>query len=384
MLDLTTVPFTVDDIEPDSAGIWRYATFFPPVPEPGRLRLGEQVTPLLERPDLGVHLKLDHLLPSGSYKDRGACLLVSRLAHLGVHDVVLDSSGNAGAAISAYCAAASIGCRVFVPAGNSPGKLAQIAAAGAEVVPVPGLRRDATNAARAAAAGTLYASHNWHPDFLAGLASMGWEMWEQLGRRAPSAVVTPCGNGGIVLGLSRAFQALVEGGLLAAVPRIVAVQSQAFDAVARAMTDELPAPRARSHGQTIAEGIACELPVRGRQLLAALRRSGGVAIAVTDSQIRDAVLGLASSGIYVEPTAAVGLAGVAELRARGSGAVLGADPVVVLTGSGLKSGRAVADLRNPGWWPSAGPVIGAGRRSRAPAWSRAPRWRSDRSPSAGR
>jgi threonine synthase len=181
---------------------------------------------------------------------------------------------------------------------------------------------------------------------------MGWEMWEQLGRRAPSAVVTPCGNGGIVLGLSRAFEALVSGGLIESVPRIVAVQSQAFDAVADAMAHGLREPEPRSQGRTLAEGIACELPVRGGQVLAALRASGGTAITVTEARITAAAVSLASSGIYVEPTAAVGIAAVTELRARGSDAVLGDSPVVVLTGSGLKSGRAMADLRSPDWWPA--------------------------------
>lgn len=351
ILDLTTVPVTLDDIEPHGSGVWRYANLLPPVPAEARLVLGEQMTPLIDSYDLGVRLKLDYLLPSGSYKDRGACLLVSRLRHLGVRDIVLDSSGNAGAAMATYCAAGSVGCRVFVPAGNSPGKLAQIASVGARLEPVPGLRTDAAKAALAAAADTFYASHNWHPDFLAGLATMGWEIWEQLGRTAPSAVLTPCGNGGIVLGLSRAFDALVSGGLIEAAPRIVAVQSQSFDSVADAMARGLQEPQPRSHGSTIAEGIACELPVRGRQVLTALRASGGLAIAVSETQIKAAVLSLASSGIYVEPTAAMGLAGVAELRARGSDAILGDDPVVVLTGSGLKSGRTVADLRSSDWWP---------------------------------
>jgi threonine synthase len=352
ILDLTNVPFTLEAVEPDSSGLWRYGRLLPPVPTDARLGLGEQMTPLIEHSALGVRLKLDHLLPSGSYKDRGACLLVSRLRYLGVRDVVLDSSGNAGAAIATYCAAASIGCRAFVPAGTSPGKLAQIAAVGAALERVQGGRTDAASAALAAAADTFYASHNWHPDFVAGVASMGWEMWEQLGRQAPSAVVTPCGNGGIVLGLSRAFEALVNGGLIKAVPRIVAVQSQAFDAVADAIARGLHEPEPRSRGQTIAEGIACELPVRGGQVLAALRASGGIAIAVTEAQITAAAVSLASSGIYVEPTAAVGIAAVTELRARGSDAVLGDSPVVVLTGSGLKSGRAVADLRSPDWWPA--------------------------------
>jgi len=113
ILDLTDVPFTLEAIEPDRSGIWRYARLLPPVSAEARSRLGEQMTPLLDHSDLGVHLKLDHLLPSGSYKDRGACLLVSRLRYLGVRDVVLDSSGNAGAAIAVQSAdEAPLGARL--------------------------------------------------------------------------------------------------------------------------------------------------------------------------------------------------------------------------------------------------------------------------------
>jgi len=100
--------------------VWRYAALLPPVAEEARISLGEQATPLVMT-DLGARLKLDYLLPSGSYKDRGAAVLASRLADLGVKDIVLDSSGNAGAAMSTYCAAAGIACRVFVPDRNSRG-----------------------------------------------------------------------------------------------------------------------------------------------------------------------------------------------------------------------------------------------------------------------
>lgn len=352
-LELTSPPARSGDIDVGASGVWRYASLLPPVVEGSRVSLGEQTTPLIRSDALKVRLKLDYLLPSGSYKDRGATVLCSRLVDLGVKDVVLDSSGNAGAAISTYCAAVGISCRVFVPAANSPAKLAQIAAVGGRIEPVPGSRRDATQAAMAAAAGSFYASHNWSPDFGAGLATVALELWEQLDRRAPTSVLAPCGNGGIVLGLFRGFDALRRGGLIEQIPAIVAVQPAGFDSIADAMARGLAQPAPRASGDpTIAEGIACELPVRGGQVLEAIRGTAGAAIAVSEAEIRAAALQLASNGIYVEPTAAVGLAGLTTLRRRGDeDLLLGDDPVIILSGAGLKSGRKVADLRDPDWWP---------------------------------
>jgi threonine synthase len=363
-LDLSSPAADSGEFDPAASGVWRYASVLPPLPVGDRVSLGETTTPLLQVNSLDVLLKLDHLLPSGSYKDRGATVLVSRLRERGIDDIVLDSSGNAGAAMSTYSAAAGIGCRVFVPAGNSPAKLAQIAALGGLLQPVAGTRSDATRAARTAAESSFYASHNWSPEFVAGLGTVALELWEQLGSRGPSTVLVPCGNGGIVLGLARGFDALQRGGLISALPRIVAVQSTAYDSVAHAVAHGLAEPVARSSGSsTLAEGIACERPVRGAQVVQAIKDANGTALVVSEARIVEATLSLASAGVYVEPTAAVGLAGLLELRATGAATDLGDRVVVILSGSGLKSGRTIADLRRPDWWPSdlpAGASTGAG------------------------
>jgi threonine synthase len=147
----------------------------------------------------------------------------------------------------------------------------------------------------------------------------------------------------------------MRGGLVDGLPQLIAVQSSAFDSVADAIAHGLtePEPRARG-GATIAEGIACELPVRGRQVLDAIRSSAGSALAVSEAEIEAAALRLASSGFYVEPTAAAGYAGLTRLRDRGEDDQVGDTPVVILSGIGLKSGSTVADLRSPGWWPGSG------------------------------
>ena len=102
----------------------------------------------------------------------------------------------------------------------------------------------------------------------------------------------------------------------------------------------------------MAEGIACELPLRGRQVLQAIRNSSGTAIAVSEAEIADASLRLAGSGYYAEPTAAVGFAGLSRLRDQDVGELLGDTPVVIVSGAGLKAGSLLADLRSPGWRPA--------------------------------
>jgi threonine synthase len=346
-LEFSLPPVSLTEIDQERSGVWRYASLLPPVPENERISLGEQATPLLMS-DLGAGLKLDYLLPSGSYKDRGAAVLVSRLAALGVKDIVLDSSGNAGAAVSAYCAAAGIACRVFVPAGNSPGKLEQIVGLGATLEHVAGQRRDATDAALEAAEDSLYASPRWSPDFGAGVATLAFELWEQFAGHLPSSVLAPCGNGGIILGLYRGFDALARGGLIDRLPRLIAVQAAAFDSVADAIANGRAEPVPRGAGQrTVAEGIACELPVNGRQVLDAIRSSSGTAVAVSEEDIKSAAVRLADSGFYVEATAAAGFAGLTWLRHHDADDQLGESPLVILTGSGLKSASLLADLRDP-------------------------------------
>ena len=345
-LDLEApVAFDAEQVDRSEPGLWRYSAAMPHVPSQSRIRLGETVTPLVESSGLGARVKVDYLFPSGSFKDRGSAVLISRLNHLGVREVIEDSSGNAGASIAAYCASARIGCRVFVPANNSANKLAQIEAYGATLVPIEGDRAAVQAAAWHAARLTFYASHNRHPDFLAGVSTLGFEIWEQLGHRAPTALVVPCGQGSLVLGLHRAFEALLKGRAISRLPKIFAIQAQAFDAVARAWARGLAEPEViPTGGTTIAEGIVTRQPLRGAAVLRAIRDSGGKAISVSEAAIRRGLKELVTVGMYAEPTSATAVAGLHELEANGDVRKGTTDTVLVLTGSGLKAGTAMVEL----------------------------------------
>jgi threonine synthase len=328
--------------------LWRYAEALP-IAEPADISLGEGMTPLVAapgRPD--VLLKVDYLMPTGSFKDRGAVLLAALAKRLAVRRMVADSSGNAGTAIAAYAARANIPCDVYVPAATSAGKIAQLRAYGATAHQIPGSREDTATAAAKAVGqpGTFYASHVYHPFFLHGTKTYIFELYEQLGGRLPQVLVLPVGNGTLVLGAYLSCRELLGQRLIDRLPPIVAVQAAGCAPLAQAFRSGQDVP-VEVHGEgTIAEGIAIARPARGAQILAAVRDTHGTIVTVTDDQVRAAHLGLAHAGLYVEPTAAVCWAAV-EAGLIDAPAKAGNGPRVVapLCGIGLKA-KPPADAMN--------------------------------------
>jgi threonine synthase len=332
------------DIETSRYSVWRYAKALP-VPVEDAVSLGEGWTPLVagEWDAVPVRYKLEFTMPTGSFKDRGTTVMVSYLRSRGIQRVLEDSSGNAGASLSAYAAAAGMACRILVPETASYPKIAQIAACGADVVTIKGSRQDVAEAALRQSAEIFYASHNWQPCFVEGVKTLAYELWEQLGFRAPDNLVVPLGYGSNVLGAERGFDELVRNGEIARGPRLFGVQAAAcapFDAAFRAGAESL-VPTAVA--PTIAEGIATARPTRVAEVLRAVRASGGAILAVEEAQIVGALRGLARRGLYVEPTSAVAAAGLARLLT--SGAIRpGETTVLVLTGSGLKASATIGEL----------------------------------------
>ncbi|MEV6395215.1 pyridoxal-phosphate dependent enzyme [Streptomyces sp. NPDC051907] len=315
--------------------LWRYEEALP-LSAPAAT-LGEGRTPLVPLTDT-VSAKLDFLMPTLSFKDRGAVMLAELARRLKARRVIADSSGNAGTAFAAYCARAGLDCTVYVPESTSAKKAEQIRAHGAHLELVPGDREATAAAARAAAdePGTFYASHVFNPYFLHGTKTYVYELWEDLGGRLPEAIVVPVGNGTLLLGASLAVAELLAHGLIDERPALVAVQAEAvsplaaaFRAGAEDLLDDAPQPR-----PTLAEGIAIPRPPRARQILRAVRESGGTFLTVTEEQIRAAQLDLAARGLFVEST------GVACWAAAGGWTDRTA--VVPLCGAGLKTGLAPA------------------------------------------
>ncbi|HID87366.1 MAG TPA: pyridoxal-phosphate dependent enzyme [Anaerolineae bacterium] len=331
-----TPPFSRQAVRSDEATLWRYRAMLPIEHEEHIVSLGEGFTPLVEANAYGLPVlcKLEFLAPTGSFKDRGTTVLVSALREMGVTRVVEDSSGNAAASLAAYCARAGIRARIFVPAHASPAKLAQIAIYDAELVPVEGPRERAAEAAQDAARRAYYASHYYNPFPLEGLKTFAYEVWEQLGGRAPHNIVFPVGHGTFLLGTHRGFGELRTAGLIERMPRLFAVQARACAPLYQAYRQGLETPPLTSEGETIAEGIRIAHPVRGEQVLRAVRETGGAILAVDDGEIQWARDHLIRQGLYVEPTSAVALAGLRKLDK-----AIAPDEITIvpLTGSGLKS-----------------------------------------------
>ncbi len=330
-------PALIDSAQP---GHWRYAAMLPVTcnGEPP-ITLGEGWTPLIEDKWRGVPLrwKLETLMPTGSYKDRGVSVMVNWLLRRDAEVFVDDSSGNAGASLACYGARAKMPVSIYVPESAPEPKKVQIAVYGAELVEVSGSRADTRDAAFNATRyqpNVAYASHAWHPAFLLGQMTLAWEIWEQLGKRVPAWLVAPVGNGGLLLGAWRGFEHLHRCGFTQSLPRLVAVQAAPYTPLVEALERGQREAAPNGHSAHIsADGIAIAEPVRGRALLRALYQSEGTAIAVDESSILKARDQLARRGLFVEPTSATVAAAIPKLQPL---LAEGDEVVALLTGHGLK------------------------------------------------
>jgi threonine synthase len=351
-------------VDADAHTLWRYREALP-LPDGAKpVTLGEGWTPLVDVEWNGqlVRFKAESLNPTGSFKDRGAALLVTALKAAGVREVVEDSSGNAGAALSAYAARGGLDATVYVPAHASPVKQAQIAVYGAHIVAIPGSRSDTAAAVlQAVDRGAVYATHAYSPFYPHGMKTVAYELWEQCGGCAPQGIVVPVGHGGLLLGLHCGFGELLSAGLIRRWPRLVGVQAEACAPLARAWERGASAVESVAEGETIAGGVRIAAPPWGRQVLAAVRETDGAIVALSDEAALAARDKLARRGLYVEPTSALAVAALDHLRQSAGeplarrglyveptsalavaaldhlGRSLGETPVVVLTGSGFKS-----------------------------------------------
>ncbi|MDD3174563.1 MAG: pyridoxal-phosphate dependent enzyme, partial [Herbinix sp.] len=183
-LDYTAPEFKLDLIDTGTWGLFRYRAFLPIIGDDWRsITLGEGLTPIIHFDD-DILLKMDYYMPTLSFKDRGAAMLITHCKSIGVNSVVQDSSGNAGNSVAAYCAKAGIDCEIFVPEGTSPHKINMIKSHGAKINIVPGNRDNCADVCRAKVEmeGKYYANHVYNPFFYEGTKTYVYEIYEQLGR----------------------------------------------------------------------------------------------------------------------------------------------------------------------------------------------------------
>ncbi len=211
-----------DRIDARVRSLWRYAAALPvDVADP--ITMGEGCTPLVSLKWRGVpaRFKLEWLSPTGSFKDRGASVMLSILRGQGVTRVLEDSSGNGGAAIAAYAAAGGMAAKILVPASTPHEKTVQMRAYGAEIELIAGTRQETSDAAERQSAAIFYAGHNWQPFFLQGTKTLAYELWEDLGFAAPDNIIIPTGAGSNILGCDIGFGELLRRGEIASLAATV-------------------------------------------------------------------------------------------------------------------------------------------------------------------
>ena len=341
------------ELEPDTisrgpASLWRYAPLLPAERPHEAVSLGEGWTPLLPARSLANHLGMDTVLvkdegrnPSGTFKDRGASVAVTRLRELGVEHVIHHSSGNAGAAWAMYCARAGLGCTNLLPDDVLPASERQCALAGAQsyIVNAPWSRAGAMVRGAAAANGWFECATLREPYRMEGKKTMGYEICEQLGWELPDVVVYPTGGALGAIAIFKAFRELESLGWVkgTARPRLLVTQYEGCAPIVDAFARGLDRAEPWTALDVLPGGLKGVSPPGDRAVLDILRKSAGGAVAVGNSAALAAVETLARlEGVFACPESATVVAGLAQALAD-----VIVDPgeraVLMITGTGLKS-----------------------------------------------
>lgn len=323
-----------DDFMRNKPNHWKYWAFMPVKDLSKIITMGEGGTPLLDNRKLyktgRMLIKYEAANPTGSFKDRGSSLEITKALEFGKNKVALASTGNMGASVAAYAAFAGLECRVFIPDFVGVEKIRQIKAYGAETISVDGdysiAMKRAEDYVVSHSDSFLTGDYPWRSE---GTKTIGFEIADQLYWHIPDHVVVPVGNGTLISSIFEAFRELTLVGITDRIPRIIAVQVENCDPVVHAWESDLGEVMPVRNPRTIATAIACGDPIDGIAALRAIRESGGEALRVSDEETLDARDRLARNGIFVEPSGAVAYAGVMKKKLEGT-------IVCLATGHGLK------------------------------------------------
>jgi threonine synthase len=341
--------------------LWRYRELLPVRKEEHVVSLGEGMTPLLPLKRLGLNvgiprllMKDEGLIPTGTFKARGAALAASRAKELGVTMSAMPTNGNAGGAWAAYCARAGFGAVIVMPKGAPAINRKEVAVAGAALYLVDGLISDAGKIiARAVAEyGWFDASTLKEPYRIEGKKTMGLELVEQLGWQVPDVILYPTGGGVGIIGIYKALRELQEIGWLGEkLPRLVAVQATGCAPIVKAWSEKKGQSEFWEGAHTVAFGITVPKALGDFLVLEAMYATSGCGVAVTDDEILRAQKMLAETeGMFVCPEGAATLAAAVHLAREGW--ITAEEQVVLLnTGTGLKYPETVsvdAPLLQPG------------------------------------
>ena len=327
--------------------VWRYRELLPVAGSPVTLREGG--TPLYPLEQLGkemglrsLHAKHEGMNPSGSFKDRGMTVGVSMALQLGKQTVACASTGNTSASLAMYAAKAGIPSVVLLPAGKvALGKVAQALIHGARVIAIRGnFDRALEMIHELCLSHGLYLLNSVNPYRLEGQKTIGFEVLDQLGG-VPDRIVLPVGNAGNISAVHKGLTELKDLGFIDSLPRMTGVQAEGSAPVVRAIREGLPEVIPEPAPETVATAIRIGAPVNGEKALAAIRKTGGTAVSVSDAEILAMQKALASrEGIGIEPASAASVAGVRRMVEEG---IIDRDErvVCVVTGHLLKDPETV-------------------------------------------
>jgi threonine synthase len=329
--------FRPESLAGRAANMWRYSEV---LPAENPVTLGEGFTPMLpSRETPNLFIKDEGLNPTGSFKARGLSAAVTMAKHYQISKLAIPSAGNAASALAAYAAAAQIEAHIFMPKDVPMANLVECQSYGAQVTLLDGLISDCARMVQ-----TLSESAKWfdvstlkEPFRVEGKKTMGYEVAEQLGWKLPEGIIYPTGGGVGLIGMWKAFDEMQELGWIGPErPQMVVVQSSGCAPISKAWDEGKRVSDMWTNASTIAAGLRVPKAYGDYMVLDILNKSGGVALAVTDNEIMDALRHWARvEGIFAAPEGAAALAAYRKLR--GSG-FFGPDDKVVLfnTGSGLK------------------------------------------------
>ncbi len=326
--------------------LWRYHELLPVLDSNNVVTLGEGMTPLLELPKLGADygittllMKDESLVPSGSFKARGAAVGVSKAKELGVEKLAMPTNGNAGAAWALYAARAGIEATIVMPQDAPKITRSEVALAGAKLYLVNGLISDAGKiVAQEVADQRLYdASTLKEPYRIEGKKTMGIEIAEQLDWKMPDVILYPTGGGVGLIGIYKALQELQEMGWVEGkLPRLVAVQAEGCAPIVKAWQEKAERSEFWPDSTTVAFGINVPKALGDFLVLKAIYETDGVAIAVSDEEMSLEQAKIARlEGSFICPEGAAAFAAARKLALQGW--IKEGEVVVVLnTGAGIK------------------------------------------------
>lgn len=334
--------------------VWRYKDFMPIRNPLNVVSLNEGGTRLYHCRRLGNALGIKNLYvknegenPTGSFKDRGMTVGVSKALELGTKIVACASTGNTSASLAAYAAKAGISCVILIPSGGVAfGKLAQAIIYGAKVIQIRGNFDQALQMVLKLSEEhkEIYLLNSINPYRLEGQKTIAFEICDQLKMEVPNKVVVPVGNAGNISAIWKGFIEFSKTGLIESLPKMVGVQAEGAAPIAKAIKSGKDAITPVEKPETVASAIRIGAPVSWKKAMKAIKDSGGTAETVTDKEILEAQKMLARyEGLFVEPASASSIAGLKKMVENGE---IGKDEVVVCiaTGHGLKDPDIVVKM----------------------------------------